>query len=67
MGEAKRRKELGFPTKKKKIKIEKSNQYSSWVSIFKSRLKNSPYMGVATLIIGVFIFLVSGGANNITN
>ena len=48
MGEAKRRKELSIPPRKKIINIEKY-----------------PYMGVATMALGAFILLVSGGFNTI--
>ena len=65
MGEAKRREELGFPPKQKKVAINKSDRYFSWLPITKSRIKKYPYMGVATMILGVIIFLVSGGANSI--
>ena len=65
MGEAKRREELGLPPRQKKIAINKSDRYFSWLPITKSRIKNYPYMGVATMILGVIIFLVSGGANSI--
>ena len=65
MGEAKRREELGLSPRQKKIAINKSDRYFSWLPITKSRIKKYPYMGVATMIIGVIIFLVSGGANSI--
>ena len=63
MGEAKRRKKLGIPSRKKEIDIEKSDRYFSWFPITKTRIKNYPYMGVATMAIGVIIYLVSGGFN----
>ena len=66
MGEAKRREELGLPPKQKKIEINNSDRYFSWIPITKSRIKKYPYMGVATMALGAIIFLVSGGAN-ITN
>jgi len=65
MGEAKRREELGLPSRQKKVEINKSDRYFSWLPITKSRIKKYPYMGVATMIVGVIIFLVSGGANSI--
>jgi len=65
MGEAKRREELGLSPRQKKIAINKSDRYFSWLPITKSRIKKYPYMGVATMILGVIIFLVSGGANSI--
>ena len=65
MGEAKRREELGLSPRQKKIAINKSDRYFSWLPITKSRIKKYPYMGVATMIVGVIIFLVSGGANSI--
>ena len=65
MGEAKRREELGLPPRQKKIEINKSDRYFSWLPITKSRIKKYPYMGVATMTLGVIIFLVSGGANSI--
>ena len=65
MGEAKRREELGLPPRRKKVEINKSDRYFSWLPLTKSRVKKYPYMGVATMALGVMIFLVSGGANNI--
>jgi len=65
MGEAKRRKKLGLPSRQKRLEINKSDRYSSWLPITKSRLKKYPYMGVATMALGAIIFLVSGGANSI--
>ena len=65
MGEAKRREELGLPPRKKKVALNKSDRYLSWLPITKSRIKKYPYMGVATMVLGAIIFLVSGGANSI--
>ena len=65
MGEAKKREALGLPPRQKKFEINKSDTYSSWLSITKSRIKKYPYMGVATMALGAIIFLVSGGANSI--
>ena len=65
MGEAKRRKELGLQPKQKKVEINKSDRYFSWLPITKSRIKKYPYMGVVTMALGAIIFLVSGGANSI--
>ena len=65
MGEAKRREELGLPPRQKKIELNKSDRYLSWLPITKSRIKKYPYMGVATMVLGAIIFLVSGGANTI--
>ena len=65
MGEAKRREELGLPPRQKKIELNKSDRYLSWLPITKSRIKKYPYMGVATMALGAIIFLVSGGANSI--
>jgi len=65
MGEAKRRKELGLPTRQKKVELNKSDRYLSWLPITKSRIKKYPYMGVTTMALGAIIFLVSGGANSI--
>ena len=67
MGEAKRRAELGLPPREKKVEIDESERYFSWLPITKSRIKKYPYMGVATMAIGAIIFLVSGGANSISN
>ena len=64
MGEAKRREELGLPPRQKKIELNKSDRYLSWLPITKSRIKKYPYMGVVTMAIGAIIFLVSGGANS---
>ena len=66
MGEAKRRQVLGILPRKKIIDIKKSDRYISWLPITKSRIKKYPYMGVATMAIGAFIFLVSGGFNSIS-
>lgn len=63
MGEAKRRKELGLLFREKKI--EKFDRYFSWFPVSKSSIKKYPYMGVVTMALGVIIFLISGGANNI--
>tara|TARA_B100000886_G_scaffold159083_1_gene108483 strand:- start:14 stop:214 length:201 start_codon:yes stop_codon:yes gene_type:complete len=65
MGEAKRRENLGLPPRQKKVEINKSDRYFSWFPITKSRIKNYPYMGVATVALGTIIFLISGGANSI--
>ena len=65
MGEAKRREELGLPPRQKKIILNKSDRYLSWLPITRSRIKKYPYMGVATMVLGAIIFLVSGGANSI--
>ena len=65
MGEAKRREKLGLPPRQKKVELNKSDRYLSWLPITKSRIKKYPYMGVATMILGAIIFLVSGGANSI--
>jgi len=65
MGEAKRREELGLKPRQKKIELNKSDRYFSWLPITKSRVKKYPYMGVATMALGAIIFLVSGGANSI--
>ena len=65
MGEAKRREEFGLPPRQKQIEINKSDRYFSLFPITKSRIKRYPYMGLATLVLGAIIFLVSGGANSI--
>ena len=67
MGEARRREELGLPPREKKIEVDKSDRYFSWLPITKSTIKKYPYMGVATMALGGIIFLVSGGANSISN
>ena len=64
MGEAKRREELGLPPRQKKVELNKSDRYISWLPINKSRIKKYPYMGVAKMALGAKIFLVSGGANS---
>ena len=65
MGEAKRREELGLPPRQKKVYLNKSDRYLSWLPITKSIIKKYPYMGVVTMALGAIIFLVSGGANSI--
>ena len=65
MGEAKRREELGLSPRQKKVELNKSDRYLSWLPITKSRIKKYPYMGVATMTLGAIIFLVSGGVNSI--
>ena len=65
MGEAKRRKKLSIPPRKKVIDLENSDGYFSWVPFIKTRLKKYPYMGVATMALGAIIFLASGGFNTI--
>tara|TARA_Y100001933_G_scaffold217659_1_gene225370 strand:+ start:518 stop:721 length:204 start_codon:yes stop_codon:yes gene_type:complete len=67
MGEARRREKLGLPPREKKIKVDKSNKYFSWLPITKSTIKQYPYMGVATMALGLIIFLISGGGNSISN
>ena len=67
MGEAKRRERLGLPPRERKIELENSDRYFSWLPITKSRIKKYPYMGVATMALGAIIFLISGGANSISN
>ena len=67
MGEARRRVELGLPPREKKIEVDKSDRYFSWLPITKSKIKKYPYMGVATMALGVILFLISGGANSISN
>ena len=65
MGEAKRRHNLGMSPRKKRINLEISDRYISWLPITKTRIKKYPYMGVATMALGAIIFLVSGGFNTI--
>ena len=65
MGEAKRREELGLPPRQKKVELNKSDRYFSWLPITKSRIKKYPYIGVVTIALGEIIFLVSGGADSI--
>ena len=65
MGEAKRRKELSVPPRRKNVAQNNSDRYFSWLLINKSMFKKYPYMGVATMALGAIIFLVSGGANSI--
>lgn len=65
MGEAKRRHNLGMSPRKKRINLEISDRYISWIPITKTRIKKYPYMGVATMALGAIIFLVSGGFNTI--
>ena len=65
MGEAKRREELGLSPRQKKVELIKSDRLFSWLPITKSRIKKYPYIGVATMLLGAIIFLVSGGANSI--
>ena len=66
MGEAKRRKDLGILPKKNITNIDKSNWYITLISITKARIKNYPYIGVATMALGAIIFLISGGLNSIS-
>ena len=44
MGEAKRREELGLPPRQKKVELNKSDRYLSWLPITKSRIKKYPYI-----------------------
>ena len=67
MGEAKRRRELGIPSRKKLLDIEKSDRYISWLPISKITINKYPYIGVATMALGAIVFLVSGGFNTINN
>jgi len=66
MGEAKRRKVLGIPQRKKIIDLERSDKFIFWLPIVKTTIKKYPYMGVATMALGAIIFLVSGGFNTIS-
>ena len=66
MGEAKRREKLGLLSRQKKVELNNSDRYLSWLPITKSRIKKYPYMGVVTMALGAIIFLVSGGANSIS-
>ena len=66
MGEAKRRKVLGIPPRKKISDINKLDRYIPWLPLTKTRVKKYPYMGVATMALGAIIFLVSGGFNTIS-
>ena len=43
MGEAKRREELGLPPRQKRVEINKSDRYFSWLPITKSRIKKTYY------------------------
>ena len=65
MGEAKRRKKLSLPPRRKNVAHNNSDRYFSWLPINKSMIKKYPYMGVATMALGAIIFLVSGGAESI--
>ena len=65
MGEAKRREALGLPPRQNKVELNKSDRYFSWLPITKSTIKKYPYMGIATMVLGSIIFLVSGGADSI--
>ena len=65
MGEAKRRNKLSVTSKLKTSNIDKSVQYPKWLYVTKLKIRNYPYIGVATMAIGVIIFLISGGFNSI--
>ena len=65
MGDSKRREKLGLSPIQKKVELNKSDRYISWLPLTKSRIKKYPYMGVATMALGAIIFLVSGGASSI--
>ena len=65
MGEAKRREELGLPPRQKKVELNKSDRYLSFLPLTKSRIRKYPYMGVVTMALGAIIVLVSGGASSI--
>ena len=65
MGEAKRRSKLGLPPRLKKVEINKYDRYFSWLPITKSRIKKYPYIGVATMALGVIIFLIREGGNSV--
>tara|TARA_Y100000739_G_scaffold195722_1_gene177532 strand:+ start:218 stop:418 length:201 start_codon:yes stop_codon:yes gene_type:complete len=66
MGEAKRRQVLGIPPRNKLIDKKKSDRYVSWLPISKATIKKYPYIGVATMALGAFIFLASDGFNTIS-
>ena len=63
MGEAKRRKELKLPVTENKIQVDKSNRFFANFSNGYLLFRKFPYIGVVTMIIGVTLFLASGGAN----
>ena len=59
MGEAKRRELLGIPPRKKITDIKESDRYISWLPITKTRIKKYPYMGVATMALGLSLIHIS--------
>ena len=65
MGEAKRRNKLSVSSKLRTSNSKKSIQEPKWLYFTKLRIRNYPYIGVATMAIGVIIFLSSGGFNSI--
>ena len=65
MGEAKRRKDLKLPARVYKTQIDKYNSFLALTSNANSLIRKYPYMGVATMILGVILFLASGGEKDI--
>ena len=58
MGEAKRRKELGIPPRKKQLIETKTDRYISWLPLTKTQVSKYPYAPVATMAIGLIFLLV---------
>ena len=58
MGEAKRRKELGIPPRKKQLIDTKTDRYISWLPLTKTQVSKYPYAPVATMAIGLIFLLV---------
>ena len=58
MGEAKRRKELGIPPRKKQLIETKTDRYISWLPLTKTQISKYPYAPVATMAIGLIFLLV---------
>ena len=59
MGEAKRRKELGIPPRKKQFKDNpKKDRYVDWLPLTKTQMSKYPYAPVATMALGLILLLV---------
>ena len=58
MGEAKRRKDLGIPSRLKKIQKDQSERLISWLPITKKQLSKYPYAAPVTMAIGLILLLV---------
>tara|TARA_B100000900_G_C20349109_1_gene621552 strand:+ start:342 stop:548 length:207 start_codon:yes stop_codon:yes gene_type:complete len=65
MGEAKRRRDLGIPTRVKKNKKDSSERLISWLPITKKQMSKYPYAAPVTMAIGLILLLVDWTSLNV--